>query len=111
MSRIASPAKLQLWKDRLEQFAASQQTIQEFCDAIGCSVATYYYWQRKLSSSTDSLPAATAKPTSAFVPVVLRNGATRPITVHLKDGTRIVVPADALAALGLILEHAQRVAA
>lgn len=111
MSRTASSAKLQLWRERLEQFAASQQTIQEFCREIGCSVAAYYYWQRKLSSLPGTSPDTAEKPASAFVPVVLRHGNAKPIVVHLKDGTRILVPADALAALGLVLQHAQRVAA
>lgn len=111
MSRTASSAKLKLWRERLEQFAVSKQSIHQFCASIGCSVATYYYWQRKLASSTGAAADTTAKASSAFVPVVLRHGVARPVTVYLKDGTRIFVPADALAALEIILDHTRRVSA
>lgn len=120
MPRAASGIKRQFWKDRLDQFSSSQRTIQQFCESVGCSVATFYYWKRKLSGNASSISrtpsrttASLARPAgraSAFVPVVVRTGSSPSICVRLADGTRVVVPADALAALERVLEHAHRVA-
>ncbi len=46
---------------------------------------------------------------SAFVPVVVGGAGQSWIRVRLKNGTRIEVPADALAALGVVLMNADRV--
>jgi len=120
MPRAADGSKLQFWKDRLDQFSSSQRTIQQFCESVGCSVATFYYWKRKVAENASliSTTASRTKPSrtrhperpSAFVPVVVRTGSSLPISVRLTDGTRVVVPADALAALDRVLEHAHRVA-
>jgi hypothetical protein len=114
MSRTTSPIKLELWRDRLDQFSQGQQTVHQFCDSVGCSTATFHYWKRKLDladPSADQLGSygAVVK-RSAFLPVIVRGGSSRPILVRVKDGTRIAVPADALSALEVILQHAHRVA-
>lgn len=108
MSVVARPPKHQLWKERLEEFRSRQQTVQQFCEAVGCSPVTFYYWKRKLAQ-----PSVATTPTSvpsAFVPVVVRDAAVGSVRIRLQNGTRVVVPAGAVAALGCVLQHAQRVA-
>jgi len=110
MSRTTSPIKLELWRDRLDQFSQGQQTVQQFCDSVGCSAARFYYWKRKLAHADQVGACGAAGKPSAFLPVIVRGNSSKPILVRVKDGTRIALPADALAALEVILQHAHRVA-
>ena len=54
MSRRTSQAKLQLWKDRFEQFRQSGQTIQQFRRTLGCGRSSFHYSQRKLEPNRQS---------------------------------------------------------
>ncbi len=47
MSHHTSQAKLRIWKDHFEQFRQSEQTIKQFCRALGCGRSSFHYWQRK----------------------------------------------------------------
>jgi len=152
MAATSSPNLLQLWSQRFKQFNAGSLTVQQFCVSARCSVASFYYWKKKverLPQSSD-LPlgqdrtgqsyAAASKGSarlvrssvlensraasrvssaqdagrvSAFVPVVVRGAGelgTRPICVRLHDGTKVMIPVDALEALQVVLQHASRVA-
>jgi hypothetical protein len=104
------PSQLQLWKERLEQFSQSGQSVQKYCDSAGCTPASFYYWKRKVTTASQSGVSLPAKQGSAFVPVVVRDNRSSRVLVCVKDGTRIAVPADALGALQAVLQHAQRVA-
>jgi hypothetical protein len=100
--------KFQLWQERFQQFRQSQQTIQGFCQAMGCAPATFYYWKHKLVSLEQANASSKPVAASSFVPVVLRDtNAANPqsIVVRVKKGMRITLPVDALAALELILQH------
>lgn len=110
MPRTTSQAKLQLWKDRFEQFQQGHQTVQQFCQSMGCTSTTFHYWQRKLDAADQLKTHTKIDQSSAFIPVVLRGGSSRPVMVRVNDGTRIAVPVDALLALEAVLQHAQRVA-
>jgi hypothetical protein len=118
MPRTTSQQRNQIWRDRLQRFGRSQQSVQDFCNSEGCTPRTFYYWRQKIDGAAQ--PNASAKqsrktPTSqaassAFVPVVLRDIAPRRITIRIQDGTRVSVPSDALAALEIILGHSHQVA-
>lgn len=110
MPRVSDPDVLRQWTERFEQFHQSPLTIEQFCRSVGCSVATFYYWKRKLQPGNQ--PKATERPKteSAFLPVLVRGGGTQSIRIRTNEGIRIAVPVDALAALELILRHAERVA-
>ncbi|OYW23564.1 MAG: hypothetical protein B7Z55_03425 [Planctomycetales bacterium 12-60-4] len=110
MPRTPSQAKFQLWKERFEQFKQGHQTVQQFCQSLGCTSATFHYWQRKLEPTAQRKTHTNVDETSNFVPVVLRGGSSRSIMVRVNDGTRIAIPVDALSALETVLQHAQRVA-
>jgi transposase-like protein len=106
MSRHTSQAKLQLWKDRFEQFRQSEQTIQQFCRTLGCGRSSFHYWQRKLDPNRQSKPSTNLVVSSAFLPVVLRDSSSKCVVLRACDGTRVSVPVDALAALDTALQHA-----
>lgn len=110
MPRTPSQAKLQLWKVRFEQFKQGHQTVRQFCQSLGCTSATFHYWQRKLEPIDQRETQTNVEEASAFVPVVLRGSNCRSIIVRVNDGTRIAVPVDALFALEAVLQHSQRVA-
>ena len=110
MPRTTSQAKLQLWKERFQQFHQGHQTIEQFCQSLGCTSATFHYWQRRIEPADKSKVATSLVESSAFIPVVLRGGSSRPVMVRANDGTRISVPVDALSALQVVLQHAERVA-
>ena len=110
MPRTTSQAKLQLWKGRFEQFQLGHQTVQQFCESLGCTSATFHYWQRKLEPADQLKTHTNLGESSAFLPVVLRGGTRMSVMVRVNDGTRIAIPVDALTALEVVLQHAQRVA-
>lgn len=110
MPRVSDPDLLRQWTERFEQFQQSQQTIEQFCRSVGCSVTTFYYWKKKLQPRSSPKTTKPAENASAFLPVLVRGGGSRSIRIRTHEGIRIAVPVDALAALELILRHAQRVA-
>ena len=111
MPRRTSHVKLQLWKERFEQFRQSRQTIQQFCKTLGCGRSSFHYWQRKLEPNRQSKPSSTnLVVSSAFLPVVVRGNSAKFVVLRACDGTRVSVPADALAALDTVLQHAWPVA-
>jgi hypothetical protein len=110
MARTTSQVKLQLWRERFEQFRQGHQTVGQFCQCLGCTTTTFHYWQRKLGPTGRLQTRRNVAKSSAFVPVVLRGGNARPVVIRVNDGTRVSVPVDALSALDAVLQHAQRVA-
>jgi hypothetical protein len=96
--------------DRFKQFSQSSQSVQKYCEAAGCTPASFYYWKRKVITASSPGVSLSASGRSAFVPVVVRDNRASRVLICVKDGTRIAVPADALGALQSVLQHAQRVA-
>jgi hypothetical protein len=47
----AREALAQEWRDRLEDFAQSEMTVQQWCDFNALPVHQYYYWRRRLATS------------------------------------------------------------
>ena len=75
------------WVERLERFAAGNQTVAAFCTAEGVSPSNFYLWRRRLAQ-----PA----PPPAVVPMrvaPLPTPAT-PIELALPSGTVVRFPAD-----------------
>ena len=46
----AREALAQEWRDRLEDFALSEMTVQQWCDFNALPVHQYYYWRRRLAN-------------------------------------------------------------
>ena len=56
MSQMTKTDRVQLWLDRLNRQAASQQTVAEFCGHEEISVPSFYQWKRRLAPRVDSPP-------------------------------------------------------
>lgn len=57
-------AKLSEWRERLTRFDQSEKTVSDFCSGERVSVATFYYWKKKLSmreNAVNSLQRSTQK--------------------------------------------------
>jgi hypothetical protein len=46
----AREALAQEWRDRLEDFARSEMTVQQWCDFNALPIHQYYYWRRRLAT-------------------------------------------------------------
>ena len=110
MVRSTNQAKLQLWKSRFEQFAKSQLSVQQFCRSVGCSVASYYHWKRKLQASDTAEFPCVSQSMPGFIPVTIRQDEARVVSIELPGGTKIQLPTNAIEALRLVIEHDQRAA-
>jgi len=63
----AREALAQEWQERLDDFAESQTTVQEWCDFNGVSIYQYYYWRRRLAAANSQ---QSANPTFLALDVV-----------------------------------------
>ena len=120
MARSSCPAKVRLWQARFKQHRDSQLTIAQFCNFIGCSVATFYYWRQRLDSFSSNQVAPSIAPQSkkaqstpsqsSFLPVVVAGRTVERVSVTLSNGTLIRIPCAAIEAIHAVLNYAQRVA-
>ncbi len=132
MARTPDLSKLQAWQKWLEQLANSKQSPKQFCDSIGCSMTTFYYWKRRCDQA--ALPVATASEgtiitsrthragqaesldasaegriQSSFLPVVVRApGSSSAIVIRSRCGLKIAVPSDAIGALEVVIQNLRR---
>lgn len=58
MGRGPSSAKLAEWRRRLRGFRPALETVAEFCDREGVSVASFYHWRRVLKTAASSRSTA-----------------------------------------------------
>ena len=91
MGRKQSSAVRELWWSRLRRFDSLDQTVAEFCQWEGLSIAAFYLWRKKLQSP------APANLRPLFVPVIsaaesIRESAALVVMI-LRDGTRVELPA------------------
>ena len=110
MSRLKGVELRELWRARLLRFEGLGQTVAEFCQWEGVSIAAFYVWRKKLRVDAapkrrTTVPAKTVDThhRSLFVPVVSAAGAVAAGTVAassavvvmtLLDGTRVELPAS-----------------
>ena len=77
MGRGVDVVKRQEWRSRFRRFSKLGQTVAEFCDWEGVSVATFYNWRRRCDANPEGRERET-RPTerprlakSSFLPVRL----------------------------------------
>ncbi|HRZ39082.1 MAG TPA: hypothetical protein P5534_22270 [Candidatus Paceibacterota bacterium] len=102
MPRSSDPEKLGLWRVRFRRFSSSGLPVEQFCARERVSVASFYYWRKKLEPRSDA--GAEGRQRQVLDPrVSTRAGVFRPVTVvpamsgvwiHLPGGTRIEVRAE-----------------
>jgi len=117
MARTTSLEKVQLWQDRFKELRHSQLSVQQFCQSVGCSAPTFYYWKRKLARQAPhstrmpkgSVTASKRAPDrQAFLPVLVRTTSLSQAVVTLRNGTKIELHCDPIDALQLILQDIKR---
>ena len=70
----AREALAQEWRDRLEDFARSEMTVQQWCDFNALPIHQYYYWRRRLATpKTDHNDKAGWMTLSVIEPAPLPN--------------------------------------
>ena len=104
MSRLKGAELWELWRVRVRRFDDCGQTVAEFCQWEGVSIAAFYLWRKKLREPAPKhRTPLTAKSVDThhrplFVPVmsaarsVTATGAV--VVMTLSDGTRVELPAS-----------------
>ena len=115
MSRLKGVELRELWRARLLRFEGLGQTVAEFCQWEGVSIAAFYVWRKKLrvdaapkrrttvpAKSVDThhrslfVPVVSAAKTVAAKTVAAGTVAARSavVVMTLSDGTRVELPAS-----------------
>lgn len=99
MSRSSDSQKLSVWRGRFERFSSSGLPVGRFCSRERVSVASFYYWRKKLGPG--SIARAMGRRRQAPDPSVSEHAgvfrlvtvvpATSGVRIHLPGGTRIEV--------------------
>lgn len=117
------------WVKRLERYAQSQLTVNEFCEWEGVSPATFYNWRKKLATGNVAervmhrRPSGTSKcdepgatiDWSAFLPVQLTSNVSprsksSPIRIRLPNGVCIFLPEADAATIETVISAVGRLA-
>lgn len=98
MRRGPDPAKVRVWTRRLAKFEKSRQTVAQFCRDHDESIATFYYWKKKLAGVAADSGESPRKPAGgkpgvpgpSFQPLeVSHPAATSGVTVRMPSGIEI----------------------
>ena len=127
MARPCDEAARDVWRRRFRRFGRSGLAVGRFCSQEGVSMASFYYWRKRLGAKTshqwtrESGCSAEQRQTSVHREVVQPRGAFRPVTIVptmmppargvsivLPCGTRIEVGAQALDALRAVVGEVMR---
>ena len=89
--------KVAYWRQQVEGFQASGQSVKNYCAQAGIAVATLYYWRKRFADSAQT-PLLSAVP-EGFLPVTLAAPVRTPVSpveVHLLSGRslKLAAPVD-----------------
>ena len=117
MSRLCDPQGPAVWRERFQRYSRSGLAVARFCSDEGVSVASFYYWRKKLGAAAlrqqspaqrKGASASSSVPSELFKPVTVVTSQNCSVTIELAGGTRIQVPAEQIEALrAAIAEVAQ----
>jgi hypothetical protein len=109
MARQARSIKAITWRRRIRRFDRSRLTVTRFCEEEGVSVASFYWWRKRLAgerlpSGKHAVPpapsdgnersAATQAIDSSPIFQTVRLVPTSPsMSIYLPGGSRVEVPA------------------
>ena len=104
MSRGSNPIKVQQWRQRLERFAQSGQTVVQFCQAEGVSEASFYQWKTKLARQASQTSSQAKSSPPAFQAVEITSPHQSATTVRLAGGIEIELGGD-LRVVGAVVKQ------
>ena len=113
MQRGVDGEKLELWRRRMEEYELGAETVAAFCQRVGVSAATFYFWRRRVAGETigrksverSVLPGSSGSvPPLSFLPIQVTDQSRSPIEVVLTGGTRVLVPSDDRQSLQIVLD-------
>jgi len=102
MSRSSDSQKRMVWRGRFQRFSSSGMPVGRFCAGERVSVASFYYWRKKLRPGSvaramgrrrQALDQSASEHAGLFRPVTVVP-ATSAVRIHLPGGTRIEVGAE-----------------
>ena len=96
--------KLTEWRERLNRFGDSNQTVSEFCRREKVSEGTFYQWRRRFAESA-AIPNSGFQTTTnpPFVPIEVTSGPTE-LEVIFPNGARLRLPAHNHEGLRVLIE-------
>jgi hypothetical protein len=108
MSRSTDTRKLALWRERFGRFSAGELGVGPFCARERISVASFYYWRKKVGEfGRPSRGGRRPDRSGVFQPVRVV-GAAPAVCIELPCGTRIEVGTEDLdvvrAVVGIVAE-------
>ena len=100
------------WRKRFERFRRAGLTVARFCDGERVSVASFYYWQKKLGQTasrrrTRSRPGVFRQVAVIPAPPAMVPASSR-MVIQLPCGTRIEVDAEHLDAVRAVVGEVAR---
>jgi hypothetical protein len=115
MSRYSDDGTPDAWRKRFGRFGKFGLPVARFCAREGVSVASFYYWRRKLNTPGGlGRRRGPVKPRperrAAFQPVTVVPAVAR-VSVHLPSGARIEVHGEDLDAIRAVVAEVVRPAA
>ena len=114
MARSSDPTKVAAWRGRFRRFARSGLAVARFCAKEGVSVASFYYWRKKLgpqgrpqpvSECNDAFQQVTVVPTAVGVSIRLPGGAQIEVGAERLETIRAVIAEVARADRDAESEH------
>ncbi len=93
MARRSDAGKDAAWRKRLERFRCSGLTVARFCDGERVSVASFFYWQKKLGQTASRRRPQSRRGVFRQLAVVPPRPAMASATPAVAGDTPAVVPA------------------
>ena len=96
--RSGDPATRQRWRELVERWQTSRQTVREFCRSAGVKESAFYWWKRRLGGrqvvrglgcevQTHRQSKRTDEMTGAALPVLGRAAGFLPVQVVMDQAT------------------------
>jgi hypothetical protein len=109
MAGSSDPTKVAAWRGRLQRFARSGLAVARFCAKERVSVASFYYWRKKLGPQgrPQRRPQPVPECNDAFQQVTVVPAAVG-VSIRLPGGAQIEVGAERLDTVRAVIAEVAR---
>ena len=105
MARSSDPTKVAAWRGRFRRFARSGLAVARFCAKERVSVASFYYWRKKLGPQGRPQPVPECD--DAFQQVTVVSAAVG-VSIRLPGGAQIEVGSERLDTVRVVIAEVAR---